>query len=181
MQQIFRLYKNTGGNAEKQGTEGFDVSYDYSFVWNGEAINRFFSVGSIASTPEYAVLIPSDTSIGIEELPTKDTMFYTYRQSWRAFFFRSRTSTVVPKGFRDKFSDYLLQQTVKQVESSQEYQPSASISHREKDKGLTFYPHVKPIWEIAEALTQDLPEELRQIPTDASVQHDHYIYGRPKK
>jgi predicted RNase H-like HicB family nuclease len=39
----------------------------------------------------------------------------------------------------------------------------------------------KPIWEIAQKLTQDITEdELNQLPTDGAEQHDHYIYGTPK-
>ena len=40
----------------------------------------------------------------------------------------------------------------------------------------------KPIWEIAEELTRDMtPEEIAQLPTDGAEQHDHYIYGTPKR
>ena len=41
---------------------------------------------------------------------------------------------------------------------------------------------VKPIWEIAEELIKEIPEEeWKKIPTDASTQLDHYLYGSPKK
>jgi predicted RNase H-like HicB family nuclease len=40
---------------------------------------------------------------------------------------------------------------------------------------------VKPIWEIAQDLIQDISEdELNQLPKDGAEQHDHYIYGTPK-
>jgi hypothetical protein len=39
----------------------------------------------------------------------------------------------------------------------------------------------KPIWEIAEELVQDMPQEvLATLPIDGAEQHDHYIYGTPK-
>jgi hypothetical protein len=39
----------------------------------------------------------------------------------------------------------------------------------------------KPIWQVAQELTADLPQELiDQLPTDGAEQHDHYIYGTPK-
>jgi predicted RNase H-like HicB family nuclease len=39
----------------------------------------------------------------------------------------------------------------------------------------------KPIWEIAQALTEDLTEDEKlSLPSDGAVQHDHYIYGTPK-
>lgn len=40
----------------------------------------------------------------------------------------------------------------------------------------------KPIWEIAQEITSDMTEEeMRQLPTDGAEQHDHYIYGIPKR
>lgn len=40
----------------------------------------------------------------------------------------------------------------------------------------------RPIWDIAQDLTRDMTdEEIRQLPTDGAEQHDHYIYGIPKR
>jgi predicted RNase H-like HicB family nuclease len=40
----------------------------------------------------------------------------------------------------------------------------------------------KPIWEIAQEITSDMTEEeIRQLPSDGAEQHDHYIYGTPKR
>ena len=40
----------------------------------------------------------------------------------------------------------------------------------------------KSIWEEVEAITSQVPEEAwEQVPTDGSEQHDHYLYGAPKK
>jgi hypothetical protein len=40
----------------------------------------------------------------------------------------------------------------------------------------------RPIWEIAQEITQDMTEaEIRQLPSDGAEQHDHYIYGTPKR
>src|SRR3954451_23164875 len=42
-------------------------------------------------------------------------------------------------------------------------------------------PH-KPIWEEILELTADIPdEEFDKLPTDLAEQHDHYIYGTPKR
>lgn len=39
----------------------------------------------------------------------------------------------------------------------------------------------KSIWQLAQEIRQNLTEEdLRQLPSDGAVQHDHYIYGTPK-
>jgi hypothetical protein len=40
----------------------------------------------------------------------------------------------------------------------------------------------KPIWEIAEELFGDIPdEELARLPVDGAAEHDHYLYGLPKR
>jgi Arc/MetJ-type ribon-helix-helix transcriptional regulator len=40
----------------------------------------------------------------------------------------------------------------------------------------------KPIWDEALELTADVPaEEWDKLPTDLAEQHDHYIYGTPKR
>jgi antitoxin component of MazEF toxin-antitoxin module len=39
-----------------------------------------------------------------------------------------------------------------------------------------------PLWERIAALTADAPpEELAKPPTDGASQHDHYLYGAPKR
>src|SRR5215472_14053167 len=41
---------------------------------------------------------------------------------------------------------------------------------------------MKPLWEIAADLLKDVPHEvLNRLPTDGAAQHDHYIYGTPKR
>ena len=40
----------------------------------------------------------------------------------------------------------------------------------------------KPVWELFEDASREIPdEELDRLPTDGSLQHDHYIYGIPKR
>lgn len=40
----------------------------------------------------------------------------------------------------------------------------------------------KPIWEQVLELTKDVPdEEWDKLPVDGAEQHDHYIYGTPKR
>jgi hypothetical protein len=40
----------------------------------------------------------------------------------------------------------------------------------------------KPIWEQFVDAFKDVPEEeLDRLPIDAAAQHDHYIYGTPKR
>lgn len=40
----------------------------------------------------------------------------------------------------------------------------------------------RPIWEMVEELLKAIPQEVQDsLPTDGSEQHDHYIYGTPKR
>jgi Arc/MetJ-type ribon-helix-helix transcriptional regulator len=40
----------------------------------------------------------------------------------------------------------------------------------------------KPIWEEILEATADIPDEVwDSLPTDLAEQHDHYIYGTPKR
>lgn len=40
----------------------------------------------------------------------------------------------------------------------------------------------KPIWEEIEEITASVPdEEFLKLPVDGAEQHDHYIYGLPKR
>ncbi len=39
-----------------------------------------------------------------------------------------------------------------------------------------------PIWEVIDEIMRGVPEEvLRHGPTDGAEQHDHYLYGAPKR
>ena len=43
-------------------------------------------------------------------------------------------------------------------------------------------PARKPIWEIAVELANSIPEEdVKKMPTDGSINHDHYLYGTRKR
>ena len=40
----------------------------------------------------------------------------------------------------------------------------------------------RPIWEIITELSAQVPmEEWEKLPTDGAEQHDHYLYGSPKR
>lgn len=39
-----------------------------------------------------------------------------------------------------------------------------------------------PIWEVIRRVTAEVPdEEWEKLPRDGAEQHDHYLYGSPKK
>jgi hypothetical protein len=38
------------------------------------------------------------------------------------------------------------------------------------------------IWEVIDEIMRSVPEEARQrLPADGAEQHDHYLYGSPKR
>lgn len=40
----------------------------------------------------------------------------------------------------------------------------------------------KTIWEAFDEIMRDVPsKELEKLPKDGALEHDHYIYGTPKK
>ena len=40
----------------------------------------------------------------------------------------------------------------------------------------------RPIWEIAKEISESIPmKEWEKLPSDGSINHDHYLYGAPKK
>lgn len=42
--------------------------------------------------------------------------------------------------------------------------------------------NVRPIWEIITELSAQVPmEEWETLPSDGAEQHDHYLYGSPKR
>jgi hypothetical protein len=61
-----------------------------------------------------------------------------------------------------------------------------ALSEEQQAKVLEFVENMKPAgktpWQIWQEHLKDIPqEELDKIPTDASINLDHYLYGAPKK
>lgn len=61
-----------------------------------------------------------------------------------------------------------------------------SLSVEQQEKVLEFVTELAPprknLWEMWQVHLKDIPqEELDEIPTDASINLDHYLYGAPKK
>jgi hypothetical protein len=41
---------------------------------------------------------------------------------------------------------------------------------------------MKPIWEVLTEISERVPKEAwEQLPADGAEQHDHYLYGTPKR
>lgn len=40
----------------------------------------------------------------------------------------------------------------------------------------------QPLWEMVEDLMRDVPDEaFETLPSDGATEHDHYLYGTPKR
>ncbi len=52
----------------------------------------------------------------------------------------------------------------------------------EEKLSVTEKRNSRPIWEIAKEISESVPfEEWEKLPSDGSINHDHYLYGAPKK
>jgi antitoxin component of MazEF toxin-antitoxin module len=61
-------------------------------------------------------------------------------------------------------------------------EPGADLVAEVQTGRIVLQPARVPIWERILALTADAPpEELAKPPTDGASQHDHYLYGTPKR
>lgn len=50
------------------------------------------------------------------------------------------------------------------------------------DNPVESTPAHKPIWEVIQEISATVPDEVWDtVPTDLAAQHDHYIYGTPKR
>lgn len=59
---------------------------------------------------------------------------------------------------------------------------SASIPRAASVTRTETVPADKPLWEQILEMTAEVPdEEWAKLPTDGAEQHDHYIYGTPKR
>jgi antitoxin component of MazEF toxin-antitoxin module len=61
-------------------------------------------------------------------------------------------------------------------------EPGADWVAEVQDGQIVLQRPRQPIWEEILDLVKDIPpEELDKLPTDGASQHDHYIYGTPKR
>ena len=60
--------------------------------------------------------------------------------------------------------------------------PGGELVAEVRDGRIVLEQARPPFWERIIALTADAPpEELAKPPTDGASQHDHYLYGTPKR
>ncbi len=53
---------------------------------------------------------------------------------------------------------------------------------RSRDLSLERGSDQRPIWDVILDNMKDVPaEELGHLPTDGASEHDHYLYGHPKR
>ena len=60
--------------------------------------------------------------------------------------------------------------------------PGAANGHETTSPAVVSHEARTPIWEAFIEASLDIPdEELDLLPIDGATQHDHYIYGTPKR
>ena len=71
-------------------------------------------------------------------------------------------------------ADEMITKLVREYDERSQQTPSVM-----RDSSL---PAQKPVWEWIQDLTADVPDsEWDKLPTDLAEQHDHYLYGIPKR
>ena len=86
----------------------------------------------------------------------------------------SRTDKQLLADLAEKTGDKAVREAVKAFleRLAEQAEPNGALSPEQ----------VRPIWEVFEDIMSDVPQEVVDaLPTDAAEQHDHYIYGLPKK
>ena len=76
-----------------------------------------------------------------------------------------------------------IQQKVKALPPEKQQRVLSMIEELLSEKEVTQGRFVvRPLWEIAEGISSQVPlEEWAKLPADVAEQHDHYLYGSPKK
>lgn len=83
-----------------------------------------------------------------------------------------------PDDLLEEVLNFLLFTKSKQaIEQPLSHNNAVQTAHAVKDTNST-----SPIWDSFSSFTENIPEDvLAQLPTDGAEQHDHYIYGTPKR
>src|SRR5512135_1038039 len=68
------------------------------------------------------------------------------------------------------------------VRMRQQEEPAQAVEPGAESGGQVPAVAQKPLWEVIAEIARQVPdEEWAKIPSDASYQLDHYLYGAPKK
>src|SRR5438128_5470153 len=61
--------------------------------------------------------------------------------------------------------------------------PGSQLIAEEDERGILLRASgEKPLWQILSEAAESLPPDvLKNLPADGAEQHDHYIYGTPKR
>lgn len=75
-----------------------------------------------------------------------------------------------------------LEELQEHVQATQGLQHGTSGPGKQTTPAPSPCPKKKPIWDVAAELVAEIPDEdLAWLPVDGAAQHDHYIYGTPKR
>ena len=73
-------------------------------------------------------------------------------------------------------AEAVVAEALRLLQEHEENQPPSDESQAEQED------EHRPIWEIIQEITKDIPdEEWDKWPKDGALEHDHYIYGTPKR
>jgi hypothetical protein len=86
----------------------------------------------------------------------------------------------VPDLLLEELLDFLMFIKTRRVQEASVVQSSVEEANVEVlDQTSQEY---KPIWKVAEELVADIPlDVLEKLPRDGAINHDHYLYGSPKR
>jgi hypothetical protein len=74
------------------------------------------------------------------------------------------------------------EQLLQEIEQSPEPLLQEVLSFLLFIKSTRYSQPQKPIWKVAQELMADAPPDIiDNLPTDGASQHDHYIYGIPRR
>ena len=76
-----------------------------------------------------------------------------------------------------------IQEKIKALPEEQQERVLSLVEEMLKEKnGEQVRVSARPLWEIVEEISSQIPiEEWEKLPTDGAEQHDHYLYGSPKR
>ena len=75
-----------------------------------------------------------------------------------------------------------IQEKVKALPPEKQQRVLSMVEEMLSEKETQGRDAVRPLWEIAEEISSQVPlEEWEKLPVDGAEQHDHYLYGSPKK
>jgi hypothetical protein len=79
-------------------------------------------------------------------------------------------------------SEQAILEKIQALPDSKQQEVLALVNEMLEDQKALPRENVQPIWEIIEEISSQAPPGTwDDVPTDGALNHDHYLYGAPKK